>query len=393
MHRTSKAARTDAAEGASTAEATSARVRLTGGQAYPDGQIELWTSGTLCDATVHVGSEEFQMHRSVLAASSGYMRSLLTSKVGSLSREKNHDAAITLPTEVSAPCFSACAAFMYRGETQVDTDRLAALLETAALLIMPKLIESIVDALIKHIDVSSVPAYLQLADRFFLPPSLEAAAKAESLKHFAELARCQGFAQLKHAFLVQLVASDDLLVDSEEEVFEAIVSWRSSASLAEVAAEGASWEPLTNELLSHVRFGLLPQRYLEERVENEPIMRQQPESGWLVAKALRQTMHKVDSPLTRGRRKTIELRFEHLEVGMKVRLDDDKDRIRSLFAESRPGISNIGIGNLAEDDTLVPLLGREFVVKRLNKNNEGVAIMRDSLKGLWVFPVGAFSWP
>ena len=52
MHRTSKAARTDAAEGASTAEATSARVRLTGGQAYPDGQIELWTSGTLCDATV-----------------------------------------------------------------------------------------------------------------------------------------------------------------------------------------------------------------------------------------------------------------------------------------------------------------------------------------------------
>ena len=249
--------------------------------------------------------------------------------------------------------------------------------------------QSIVDALIKHIDVSSTYFSSPTA---FLPPSLEALPRPNRSSTLPSWP-LPGLRPLKHAFLVQLVASDDLLVDSEEEVFEAIVSWRSSASLAEVAAEGASWEPLTNELLSHVRFGLLPQRYLEERVENEPIMRQQPESGWLVAKALRQTMHKVDSPLTRGRRKTVELRFEHLEVGMKVRLDDDKDRIRSLFAESRPGISNIGIGNLAEDDTLVPLLGREFVVKRLNKNNEGVAIMRDSLKGLWVFPVGAFSWP
>ena len=73
------------------------------------------------------------------------------------------------------------------------------------------------------------------------------------------------FFRLSAEQLSDLVASDNLSVTSEEEVFEAVVTW--------VNHDRAQREASVSVVMSNVRFPLLARDYLIERVEQEHLMK------------------------------------------------------------------------------------------------------------------------
>lgn len=84
-------------------------VALRGGIACPPGQISLWRDRSLCDVTITVDGTKFVAHRTVLAATSEYMRGLFTSEM-----RDSEMREITLP-EMPASIFSAVLEWIYTG--------------------------------------------------------------------------------------------------------------------------------------------------------------------------------------------------------------------------------------------------------------------------------------
>ena len=109
-------------------------IHLSGGDPCPAGQVELWRSGTLCDATIQVGGTAFGVHRSVLAGASEYMRALFTSGM-----RDSTSAAVTV-SEVAAPVMRSILTFLYEMQLEVSAStlsevmRVASRLEVSALL-------------------------------------------------------------------------------------------------------------------------------------------------------------------------------------------------------------------------------------------------------------------
>ena len=333
-------------------DAETIRVPLSGGQACPEGQIDLWQTETLCDATVRVGTSEFKLHRAVLAASSGYMRGLLTSSM------RDNGDVITL-RDMEPQCFAACVAWMYRGACEADEQLLPSLLEAASRLLIPTLLGAICEALIARVNVESVHAYLDLSDRFTLP-ALEEAALREARTHFGSLVGCAGFCGLPVPALVALISSDALVVESEEVVFEAVVKWCAGAAPPPDASA-------VEELLSHVRFAMLSRAFLDERVEKEPLMLNHPRGGWLVAKALKQAVARSES----AERPGLMPNWDELKVGDRVRMISCAQAVLATFDEVLPGygrVTSVDKGDLAEEPKhLRALVGNIFEIQGFHR--------------------------
>ena len=104
-------------------------------------------------------------------------------------------------------------------------------------------------------------------------------ARQFSEDHFLEVIKNQEFLLLPAPELVKLLSSDDLNVSSEELVFQSLISWinfdlpnrRSSAA----------------KLLGCVRLPLLPPQYIADNIENQPVLKDDPECHHLILEAMK----------------------------------------------------------------------------------------------------------
>lgn len=65
--------------------------------------------------------------------------------------------------------------------------------------------------------------------------------------------------------VINLISSERLSVSSEEKVFECVVAW--------IQCEITVRQQFLAQLMEHVRLPLLSQEYLVQRVENEPLLK------------------------------------------------------------------------------------------------------------------------
>lgn len=95
----------------------------------------------------------------------------------------------------------------------------------------------------------------------------------------SEIVRHSEFLHVGHEYLVNLIKADDLVVRSEEQVYEAVLNW--------IRFNRSERQQYVAELMANIRFPLMSQDYLSSHVETEPLLKDNQQCRDLILNALK----------------------------------------------------------------------------------------------------------
>lgn len=107
--------------------------------------------------------------------------------------------------------------------------------------------------------------------------SLQQKAKLFTLQHFESVSYHEEFLGLCKTKLIEFISDDDLWVENEEKVFEAVLRW--------LEHNRQEQEPDFHEVLQHVRLPLCSPYFIYDCVEKHPVISQCSECKKLVEEA------------------------------------------------------------------------------------------------------------
>lgn len=181
-------------------------------------------------------------HRIVLSASSVYFAAMFT---GSLRESQQEE--ITLG-EVHGEPLQALVQYCYTGSIELREDNVETLLATACLLQLNVVVTACCNFLAKQLHPSNCLGFALFAEQQSCNTLLELSS-SYTCHHFMQVCKNQEFYQLSADQLANLLKSDELNVKSEQDVFNALVSW--------VQHEPAIREKFVPDLLAMIRLPLL----------------------------------------------------------------------------------------------------------------------------------------
>jgi len=241
---------------------SAASIELVGGLAEKPSAIAKFRDGRLTDVeVVAADGTAFHAHALCITSGSEYFERLLAG-------ERWADTAgrpLSLP-EVPKQGLAACLEFIYTGScTVADEAELIVVLQAAAYLQIPPLVDAAAKAMSAHLSATTALAFWAVADRQGLS-QLAADAVSAAARHFEQIAATPAWLSTPAETARVLLASDLLKVADEEAVYSAAVKW-----LHAQAPPPAEDDAL--ELLRLVRFPLLSREFVQETVHNEPLLR------------------------------------------------------------------------------------------------------------------------
>lgn len=231
---------------------------------------ELRKEQKLCDVIISVDGQEIPAHRVVLAANSPYFMAMFTGQM-----EEAHRRLVTMH-DVSPTAIQTLIDYCYTSSMQVDADNVQSLLPAACLLQMDGIKVVCSDFLKRHLDWNNclgIQAFAEAHDC----AELKEAADSFALQHYLEIRDGDEFLELCTEELAKLVASDELNVKGEEQVFQSVMNWVNHRP-----EERAS---KLDVILSHVRLPLMDPQYLVSVVGAEPLIKSNEKCRDLVDEA------------------------------------------------------------------------------------------------------------
>eukprot|EP00118_Oscarella_pearsei_P003985 m.16535 g.16535 ORF g.16535 m.16535 type:complete len:589 (+) comp26992_c0_seq3:152-1918(+) len=221
---------------------------------------ELRRDNQLCDVVLTVASHQHSVkaHRVVLAACSPYFRAMFTGELA-----ESRQSHITLH-EISPIALELLVEFAYTSEIAVCESNVQVLLPAANVLQLTAVRDFCGSFLQSQLHPSNCLGIQAFGD-LHACADLKSAAHVFAQHHFVDVVRGDEFLALDAGDVAKLIESDDLGVQSEEQVFEAVLAW-------------VKHDPLTRErdlasLIGLVRLPLLSKEYLVNSVETEAITR------------------------------------------------------------------------------------------------------------------------
>ncbi|XP_059617793.1 kelch-like protein 5, partial [Phlebotomus argentipes] len=179
---------------------------------------------TLCDVILIAGEDKQRIsaHRNVLSAASDYFEAMFTRDF----RETREEEVIL--NEIPGDDLRRLVKFCYTGELELSeessVESVKTLMSSANLLQLKSVVKDCGAFLERHLSPSNCLAIAVFADQYSCDALLEAARKYAN-QHFLEVCKKQEFLQISAEQLGKLLASDDLNVPSEEDVFRALLAW------------------------------------------------------------------------------------------------------------------------------------------------------------------------
>lgn len=182
--------------------------------------------------------------------------------------------------------------FLYTGQVEVTEGNVQALLPAANLFQLNEVKDACCDFLKKQLHTTNCLGFMAFADLHSCGELLSESQRY-ARKHFPDVRMSDEFLQLPLSSVVDLISSNDLGVLSEEDVFEAVVEW----------VKHDKEKRLVNlpELIQHVRYELLPSKYILEHVTEETLLAENPACKDFIINALK---FRLMSPEERARRET-----------------------------------------------------------------------------------------
>ena len=210
--------------------------------------------GTFCDVNLRVGIEIFPAHRAVLAAGSKFLAALFTGQF------KDSLAPIVDIREMEPRDLALALDYMYNGTCAApDVAALQQMLTVASVLQIDALLADLVTVLERGITVGNCASMLACADRHHLP-QLKNKAEAVAQEAFVAVASDPA---VPASSILELLQSDNLNVNSEQEVFETLATWLKGQ--AEPLGEAEQLE-----MFGLVRFTLLSQDFIDSTIMSKP---------------------------------------------------------------------------------------------------------------------------
>ncbi|KAK1898942.1 Kelch-like protein 12 [Dissostichus eleginoides] len=199
-------------------------------------------SNTLCDITLRVNTADFPAHRIVLAACSDYFCAMFTSE------------------GLTASTMEILLDFVYTETVLVTVENVQELLPAACLLQLKGVKRACCDFLEGQLDPTNCLGIRDFAETHNCLDLMQAA-ELFSQKHFSEVVQHEEFMLLCQAEVEKLIKCDEIQVDSEEPVFEAVLNW--------VKHNRKDREAFLSEMLEFVRLPLLTPRYITDVIDPE----------------------------------------------------------------------------------------------------------------------------
>lgn len=212
-----------------------------------------WKRGRYSDVTITVGNQSFPCHKVILAASVPYFERMFESGM-----RESRSNVITLKTEPLQPdTFKSILEYVYSHSISVNEDSVQDILEASQYLQMNVLVEMCCRFMKEWTTEDNCIALWQLAKRLAIPDLAEHA-YMWILSEFETIKSSQEFLALDRESLIECIKSDDLDVNSEDDVFRGVLDW--------VNHSPQERRPCLREIVQHLRLTELKIEDLQEEI-------------------------------------------------------------------------------------------------------------------------------
>ena len=186
---------------------------------------QLWQEKQFCDLQVKVGEETFDCHSIILAAQSEYFEKELRSSNGGKKTGGSEKNIIDVTNICSKRIFELVLDFIYSGKTIIPIDMISTFLKES------KVFQ--IETLKLALDVAFCPEIITLENVTILTQT-SYEMKIDSLKGHCLAFLCETFQdvvsrkcllELNDMILKDVLIRDELLVDHEDEVLDAVLLW------------------------------------------------------------------------------------------------------------------------------------------------------------------------
>lgn len=227
-----------------------------------DGLYDLLESDMMVDCVLKIKDKEFPCHRLVLAACSSYFRAFFKSGM-----EESKQKEIVLE-DVEPGVMGMILKYLYTSNIHVTEQNVQDIFALANMLQIPSIFTVCVSFLQKRLSLSNCLAIFRLGLMLDCP-RLAISGRNFACERFQFIARDEEFLQLTPSELAAIIASDTLNVETEQDVFEALIKW--------VGHDQEKRLEDLPSLLDCIRLRLVPQDYFTKNVEEHEWLSSNPE--------------------------------------------------------------------------------------------------------------------
>ncbi|XP_055330580.1 kelch-like protein 12 isoform X2 [Paramacrobiotus metropolitanus] len=182
----------------------------------------LRAAGTLCDVVVkgmEVSARGIPCHRIILCAHSSYFRAMFT-----IGLKECHEETVQL-RNISSKILQMAIDYIYSSPIIIDDANIQELLAAAVFLDIHSLANRCWECLAHRLDETNCLFVYCLPHAQTNRPYLMERAKGLVFRHFNDISHSQAFLELSLEKIIEIISSDDLCVEQENEVLHAVTRW------------------------------------------------------------------------------------------------------------------------------------------------------------------------
>lgn len=228
-----------------------------------DGLKDMLDNNKFIDCVLKIKGKEFPCHRLVLAACSPYFRAMFLTDL-----EESKKKEIDLE-DVDPDVMEKILNYIYTSEIEITEKNVQDIFSVANMLQIPSIFTVCVSFLQKKLCLSNCLAIFRLGLMLDCP-RLAVSARDFLCDRFNLVTRDDEFYQMSADELIAIISSDSLNIEKEEDVFEVVMKW--------AAKEKENRVKTLPVVFESVRFRLMPQDYLKDKVEKHELVKSSPEA-------------------------------------------------------------------------------------------------------------------
>ena len=220
-------------------------------------QLRFEGEGGFSDMILEVEGRQLATHRCILAASSQFFYNMFSSGM------KESNQTLLKLQSVSFDSMSLILDYFYTREIVINDDNVLELLNTASFLLVTPVKKACIKLLHRQLSGENCFSILQVAEKFGASDLAKTASNAIK-SNFFSVVNNDEFVSISKKSLINFISSDEIQVEREEEVYQAVLKW-----VKHDKVNRASDLP---ELLSHLRGKSLPKGFLKSEMTKEPLL-------------------------------------------------------------------------------------------------------------------------
>ena len=218
---------------------------------------QMYDHRELVDVILQVQEREFHCHRNVLAASSPYFKAMFTADLTE-SRQQ-----IVPLYEVDPTSVELIVNYAYTGRVEITKSNAQNLLAATSLFQILPIHSACAKFMETQLDSSNCVGIHYFAQAHNCE-DLYTKAKEHIEKAFVEVCQGEEFLMLTYDRVAEIISSNELNVEKEEIVFEAIMRW--------LKHDEEERKDSLADLLPNIRFGLLNSKYITDHIANNELV-------------------------------------------------------------------------------------------------------------------------